>query len=296
MLQRNWRCGCGFSAAVPVQRLGEVATCPKCRAQAVITMKNTQPIAMETSASGAMVPVQEHCSRCGRKFRGDWDRHGRGDDAVCDICARQAGNEPVAAVQSPKPGHEFPAPVAGASDVISSDDWHDMYAHLRERTLTSETPRRWRGHVKLFGSILLTAALVAGAIACLVYFIPETVDSYQDGGLRGLTLVLVEHFFWGAIITFLSLYSVCWLLGRLPNDDVWANVLSIGMVSVWLGVLSMIGVNGYLSMASWVVSILLLKFLYDFAFQEFLLYCVVSTLMNSALLVATGLLEYAARH
>ena len=184
-------------------------------------------------------------------------------------------------------------PMADAHEVISAEDWEDIHDELREAAYPAELPRIWRGHVKLLGSIVITAALVAGAIAYLLNVTPESIDAYQTGETRGLAMLLVERFVGGLVVTFLSLYAVCWYLGRLPNDTVWANVLAIGMVSVWLGVVSMLGVNGYLLAMSMLISVLLIRYLYDFAMGEFVLYCVVSSLMNSLLLVLTGLLEYA---
>lgn len=295
MLQRNWRCACGFMAAVPVRMLGEVATCPKCRAQTAITMTNTHPIVAHASERVAAPASVENCARCGRKLRGDWDRHARGDAVVCDICARQAANGPVAESQAPKPGREAAITLAAAGETISAEDLHDMHDELRGRALVDDAPRRWRGHVKLLGSIALTTALVAGAITYLLQVTPESVDAYQADGMNGLALVMAGQFFWGLTVTFASLYSVCWYLERLPNDAVWANVLAIGMVSAWLGVVAMLGVNGYLMGMSMVISILIIRYLYDFSMGEFLLYCVVSSLLNSVLLVVTGLIEHAAK-
>lgn len=82
---------------------------------------NNQTVSAPQTAKQArqtpVVPVPQsvaepRCARCGRAFRGDWDRHPRDEGVLCNICARQLPPErtpwdaPIDRGTVPPPSHE----------------------------------------------------------------------------------------------------------------------------------------------------------------------------------------------
>lgn len=75
-------------------------------ADALVHAGRVQPSTPWTEGRSA-IPVarRDCCGRCGRSFRGEWDRHARGDEIVCNICANLAQHmaAPVPAPRLPQP-------------------------------------------------------------------------------------------------------------------------------------------------------------------------------------------------
>lgn len=266
MLQRRWRCVCGKEALVPVQTLGEAVTCSACRSATMLTLKNSHPVAPAPDALKPVIAaaVTENCTRCGRKFRGPWDQHVREDGTLCDICARQVGHAPQRSVTAN----------------VTTDDLRHVHEAIMPDMLLREPDAVRRYYLRVGAMTLAAAVVVAALLGYLLFYAPDSVDAYKQGQVEGLVLLLTERFLSRLIIGFFSLYLVLWYFNTLPNDTTVSNVLAVGTVSVLLAVIGMAGVNGFLAMAAWLVSLLLLRYLYDFGWTEFMALCASSTVLN----------------
>lgn len=98
-------CKCGHQMTVSEYAAGMTAPCPKCGQPLTVSPENSKPIARESAAAATRptpapstsepnthyTPLQtsslkNNCARCGREFRGDWDRHQSLAGLVCNIC------------------------------------------------------------------------------------------------------------------------------------------------------------------------------------------------------------------
>ena len=98
-------CKCGHRMTVSEYAAGMTAPCPKCGEPLTVSPENAKPIAHESvSPTPRSVPaplsgesdiqytplqtssLKNNCARCGREFRGDWDRHQSAAGLVCNIC------------------------------------------------------------------------------------------------------------------------------------------------------------------------------------------------------------------
>lgn len=98
-------CKCGHQMTVSEYAAGMTAPCPKCGQPLTVSPENAKPIARESAPAATRptpapptsapdihyTPLQtsslkNNCARCGREFRGDWDRHQSAIGLVCNIC------------------------------------------------------------------------------------------------------------------------------------------------------------------------------------------------------------------
>lgn len=94
-------CTCGHQTTVSEYAVGMTAPCPQCGRPLTVSRDNAKPVTgapaptIETKPAGesdvVYTPLQTsslktHCARCGREFRGDWDRHSSAIGLVCNIC------------------------------------------------------------------------------------------------------------------------------------------------------------------------------------------------------------------
>jgi len=110
MQQRVVECACGQAMRVPAEALHRMGRCVGCGTRFEVTDANSRLLAAETplpqaARTGFELSVEEeavlpkpgagpdwNCSRCGRPFRGDWDRHPGDSGEVCLLCSRQAAS------------------------------------------------------------------------------------------------------------------------------------------------------------------------------------------------------------
>lgn len=280
MLKRRWRCACGFDALVPVQMLGETVACPKCAAQAAISMQNSAPLLPEAASGG----TPGACGRCGRKFRGEWDQHRRDELTICDICARQADGSDHGG------GAAHPGPPA-TGEFITREEWEAI--HQASPQLVGDAAG-WRAPLKLLAAMAGTAMLVTAVLAYLVYFAPGTVDAYRDGQAPGLAAFLARCFVTGFLVNVAALYALCWYLERLPNDDWRANLAVFSAIGLLLAVIGLAGVNPLLSGGSFILSVLIVQRLYDLNLVEMVLFALVKGFFAAVLMIVGSLIAYSA--
>ncbi len=102
-------CKCGHQMTVSEYAAGMTAPCPKCGQPLTVSSENAKPITRDSVSTASRpafaqgvrsssvepeihyTPLQtsslkNSCARCGREFRGDWDRHQSSMGLVCNIC------------------------------------------------------------------------------------------------------------------------------------------------------------------------------------------------------------------
>ncbi|MBM3289146.1 MAG: hypothetical protein FJY92_03255, partial [Candidatus Hydrogenedentes bacterium] len=87
-------CTCGHQMTVSEYAAGMTAPCPACKKPLTVSPENSRPASAAQAIPPPHAPVapsadmqgqtytplrtsslKTHCARCGREFRGDWDRH-----------------------------------------------------------------------------------------------------------------------------------------------------------------------------------------------------------------------------
>lgn len=170
-----------------------------------------------TRMAASSMPVPQ-CARCGREFRGDWDRHAGEEGTVCTICARQS--------QEPTPWD----PPSGGPTVAppSKAELREMRS-IQERLEREQQPGKDRRGLVPF-------LIAAGVVMLLILVLPveewlgemamemkehppEEIDTRWGWPLRLVSLLLV----------FMSYYIPVYLTfkesGRLDFDSFLSNFL-----------------------------------------------------------------------
>lgn len=169
------------------------------------------------------------CARCGRAFRGDWDRHPREDGVLCNICARQLPPErtpwdsPIDRGTVPPPSHE---------------ELRELARLTNRHAKPERDPNKYRG-LPVFlafgaGTMLLVWLLPAekwvGSFMLEVFSAekpPRGTDAYYA--------VLAAGLFGVFLAQFMALYLTLAQANKLPVDVFVANAFHIAVVTlvVW---------------------------------------------------------------
>ncbi len=200
------------------------------------------------------------CARCGRGFRGDWDRVPTVEGVWCNTCANRVDVVPPAR----------PGPVAAAASVIGGEE-HDA---RQAPSAKSQEP------AKRHGALFLLAGLAVLAISVIVIpplqvFLTQRLAGAQDPRLAAPAqqVATAPLFFLNALLLYARYLSALFLalhfLERLPNESFGANLISVGVVAGGLCLLSLIGVNLYFWVVVIVAQFWLLTQLYDLGLWDF---------------------------
>ena len=128
-------CRCGRQMRVSEFAVGASERCPGCGATVPITEENTAPIdeagpdtaaaEWDPSPSGSLdaedtaagqETTGDQCSRCGRAFRGEWDRHECALGILCNICFNLAATQDKLRVMA-----AADAKTSGGGEAVSPD-------------------------------------------------------------------------------------------------------------------------------------------------------------------------------
>jgi len=294
---------CGHLMRVSEFAIGARGTCTDCGVELKVTLANTRPSddeqlgpmgSVSTADAETVIIGQvdgDHCARCGRAFRGDWDQYQSAHGMVCHVCANRA--EAPGAVQE-EVGEVKPV----------------MQAYSREG-LDMPEPKlppnpefiAARRREELFRRAVLFAALAMIALAIFVTIFgdldvtpvvdpeaPPVVASESETEAEEVpklpawvpwaiyAIQFVVNF--GAKVAVLFL-MLTWV-NKLPNDTFGANLIAIGVVGFGLTVLDVVimmfasipfvgiifGLLGPILMLYFIYS------LYGLTFAELLLYFV----------------------
>ena len=251
---------CGHAMRVSEFAVGAKGVCTNCGVELRVSLANTRPLGderlapMGSAVSNAEAPTEvigqvdgDHCARCGRAFRGEWDQYESANGIVCHICANRAEGpgdvqdevgevKPVMATYS-RTGLDMPEPKRPPNPEF-------VAARRRE---------------ELFKRAVLFAALAMIVLAIAVTMftdfenapvpvsddttvtttettdeVPPELPGWVPWAVRGVQFFV--SFFGKVLILFLML---SWA-GKLPNDTFGANLIAISIVGLGLAVLDVV--------------------------------------------------------
>lgn len=254
-------CTCGHQITVSEYAAGMTAPCPQCGQPLTVAPENSKPItrtpttsvdrqsATQSAAPGNVstsefsytplktASLKTHCARCGREFRGDWDRHQTPAGLVCNICTNFVASS-AQTIQS----SGYVAPV----DVIKLDP--DLDVHPQEAVEVEEVEKSWREKYMPDRAMMQRIA-IGGAVAFGLYTLwlivsgawavgpsPEDVENAAAvadaadtpklplwAGIAITVLSTCSLF----VSTFTGIYIFLTLSHRLPNDTFLANAIQL---------------------------------------------------------------------
>ncbi len=128
----------------------------------------------------------DRCARCGRSFRGEWDRCEGPEGTICHICANRAPENPPQPETQEEPP---PPPPAEEEDILSPDALIPIES---ETVSDSHLPGFAQKNPELFKRIILTAGIlvIAGAVFAALFSSSETPTPSKE---TGSTLHVYHH-------------------------------------------------------------------------------------------------------
>jgi len=266
--------------------------------------------APEQAAATPSVPraVAGACARCGRPFRGDWDRFRTSKGTVCYICAnllRSEEGEHIAQLEEEKAQPVDPA-LGQSWDRLEAETARIQAAHndkkSRNRQMAalavifaivavavllwpaSKTPSE--DHARRHAAIRSSAPTATPATTEA----PKEAPQWTRYAL--IAIRLTGDLIGGIIALYLTLH-VC---NKLPNETFRKNLLAVGAVGTLFFIIDL-AVTPFSSLAFIIALIMLLKGIYDFTVLDFLYYIlfgmVARVLVWVIVTFATGLLGLA---
>jgi len=252
-------CPCGNEMVMSEFAVGMRTTCPSCGHPLNVSWQNSRPL--DSDEPTVAVPVSEvaaksdaslfaqeqpaekprlgknHCDRCGRPFRGEWDRHEANEGALCNICVnlvRQVDPNdassgfvaPIDTLRIERDDEPVPAPVAPTEDQRS---WF-------ERNWPTEGTMQ---KIALYGG-LAVVVLAALVFVTSGFDVPE-MDTVGKVVADGSTETVPEPagiaFYVISMITgyfgvYLGMYIFLSWGNRLPNETLIPNLIAVAPVAL----------------------------------------------------------------
>lgn len=261
-------CPCGNEMVMSEFAVGMKTTCPACGKPLNVNWQNSRPLDAEEPT--AAVPVSEraaqgdaslfagaqaetpragkhHCDRCGRPFRGDWDRHQTGSGTLCNICVNL-----VRPADPADPSSGFVAPI----DTLRIEKNEDPIPAPTLEPLDDERSlleKYWPSEETMH-KIALYGGIAVIVLALLVFITsgfeaPEesksvaTEDVPEITRATGIAYYAVNAFtqFFGV---FLGLYLFLHWSNRLPNDTFLLNIIALTPVALGAALLWFVPIMG----------------------------------------------------
>ncbi|NUM52449.1 MAG: hypothetical protein HUU46_02285 [Candidatus Hydrogenedentes bacterium] len=240
---------------------GMTAPCPKCGQPLTVSPQNSKPVARTPAApidqAGAAQPnaqvgapepglhytplqtasLKTHCARCGREFRGDWDRHPTASGLVCNICRNFVASS-AQALQSTG----YVAPV----DVMKLDPVYDP--RPQEPVEVEEVEKSWREKYMpdqaMMQRIAIGAAVAFGLYTVWIiisgaWVVGPSPDELEQAAVIAETADVPKLPMWAgvamtvlstcslAVSTFIGIYIFLTLSHRLPESTFLANAVQL---------------------------------------------------------------------
>lgn len=161
-------CDCGHLMKVSSFAVGSKGRCPGCKQVLTVTEDNTRPITDDTPLPGTVGDRDENaCGRCGKTFRGDWDRVETVEGLVCHHCSVRVSEGEQA--KQPEPSIAS-LPTSSAAPTVRPIDWIERpdpspVSKPEKRSFgginTESQGFRLAVGIVAFGTVALTIALVA---------------------------------------------------------------------------------------------------------------------------------------
>jgi hypothetical protein len=202
------------------------------------------PGAPEESAAPARPLGKNHCDRCGRPFRGDWDRYHRAGQVVCHICANQYQTPQE---ESPEPAapEPLPPPQSVYKGVLDQPILPDPEAPTaRDVRETDELIRRWvivAGVTCLVavGFMLYTGVLDSNAPTPPPLTPDMMIEKAKELPKSAVYLTQAVLFVFRFATTIVALYILLRWRDKLPSAYFFASLLHIAVVAVFIQALGL---------------------------------------------------------
>lgn len=273
-MERVVYCGCGVRMRAPESALGMQGVCVRCGNTIVVGEQNSLPLldtphplpplknimarpqaapayqdvrytpdsGISPSAHAGPTPKSHACARCGRTFRGAWDRNRSAEGEVCHICAQRLDVAPPV----PEPAQAAPPPLY---DLANPQTRHTLSPQAAQigffRRILDPLRAAWEDW-RIGGAVLAGVAVVLILLAdrfrvaeyiAEFFAAPADLDSAAIAPwVHGLafTLVVLRP----VVQHFIMLYMLLAWCDVLPNDTFVKNLVALGAVAV---VLALIG-------------------------------------------------------
>lgn len=184
------------------------------------------------------------CARCGRAFRGDWDRYRTSEGTICNVCANRIDDKPLdTASPSPLPTLT-PAARLRLEQLDAEPPPPPPYPTGEP---ASEEAPFFKEHEESIRRAVLIAGIVVVLLAISVaLFDPGTGPRMPAGTEQGvsevpatppqlsprvLLLVFALRFVIGYAGQIGLLFFVLKWCQALPNEDLWKNILTVAVVA-----------------------------------------------------------------
>lgn len=296
MVDIRVHCPCGNEMVMSEFAVGMRTTCPACGSPLTVSWQNSRPLdSDEQPVASASTPDarveafasddteevvfqpqepssragKHHCARCGRPFRGDWDRYQSPEGIVCNICAnlvREADASKLSAgyvrpIDTVRLEHdEEPVPLPTVEPDEEELSWLE---------------RHWPSE-ETMSKVALYSGIAVIVIAALVFIFsgfegPEPASTTGAEEVATTTQPTVTGVAYWAILgftrffgAFLGLYLFLAWGNRLPNEDVRLNLIALAPVALGVMLLSMIPFGG------WIFVLILVFTMYGFEWGDLL--------------------------
>lgn len=310
-MERVVYCSCGGRMRAPEDALGMQGLCVRCGTAIIVGEQNSFPLMDDSSQlpplaalkkrpvaapphmdaryaqdAGAALGQTAHpgrvagayaCVRCGRTFRGAWDRNKTPEGEICHICARRIRPEDGNAA----PSAPDPAPPPAIWDFANPQDKQVMAPKVVHRNAFSRITDALRlawDDWRVGGAILaVTAIIVIGLLQQFPvaehvadFFTVEIDEENPQVSpiLEGLFITLM--FLRPLVQYFVMLYILLAWCRALPNDTFFKNLIALGWVAVILAVIGayvgMLPVMG--GILAFALQIYFILNLYDLNFEQ----------------------------
>ena len=309
-------CGCGQKTKISEYQLGMETTCRNCKADVTYNLQNCEPIApavpenqvpKESDTSFSAVsgePAQaaavaetddNHCSRCGTEFRGDWDRHSTIMGDICNICANRYAEDTLGTIGNPTESARTLASTA------YGDDEEDPFRAMPRPEDNSSPRGPWFMEQYPVESRIVLSVLAAGVVILAIWASfqePPSVDesdapaaieqreaareSLEERlqGIPNVVLISINYAFWLAGIG-LSLFITLTITNKGIYESHVANAADSFVVGAVLGIIGMVPLAGWA--LSFLLTIWILLNRYDFRVFDFFMYIVIGGVTNTFL-------------
>ncbi len=280
-------CDCGHRMRVSEYAMGMTGRCPRCGKALTATEADSEPLepTRPNAASPTSTPTEpepkaddHHCARCGRIFRGTWDKYPDDRGALCHVCANLATDAPPS---PPPPAPVRQAPSGAAWRHLADSPGKPTEGGPRRRAPGSTFRER---HPKLVQRAVLAAGLAVVALAVFYSFTGESrLEHLPTEGGRPAASVELPPFWaylvWGVGALFnvagygLAIYWVLHLHNKLPNYTLGKNILAVGIAATGLWALraAVVWIPCAGPLLYWLLLYFILQSTFNVTLTEFLL-------------------------
>jgi len=246
-------CSCGHRITVSEFAMGMTAPCPACKLPLTVATGNARPIESKPKSPPPQTPASEsysstdivytpiqttslksHCARCGKEFRGDWDRHQSSLGLICNICSNRVRQE------NPLQTFGYVPPV----DSMKLEPQIDTVPFRPVEV--EEAPRSWRDRIP--DDATMRRIAIGAAVAFMLYtvyliisgaWIVEPNSEEAELAAESAAAEIPELPRWagitvkllgagsGLVSTLAGLYIFLSLGQRLPEESWLANIIRL---------------------------------------------------------------------